>query len=231
MIFSANRPEYFPGFYFWAKMIRANSMLIADDLQFTSKSGLNRCAIKTGAGEKWLTIPLLSKGKAQQKICEVRINNAQNWRQKHWKSLLVNYKNAAYFEKYDLALERLFTKNWTFLIDFNLEIIQLLQKELAISCVLKLSSELACAEKGAALNRAWAKELGAGVYLAEEKMRMYLEKNSGKLQGVDLQFLKLQQKIYYQQFQGFIPSLSVIDLLFNEGDNARTIIEKMIIIA
>ena len=229
MIFAADRPVYFPGCEFWAKMFAAEKFVLADDLQFTRKSGLNRCAIKTVAGAKWLTVPLHIKRATTRKIREVRLNNAQNWGQKHWKSLLVNYKNAAYFEKYDLQLQALFSKKRDFLFDLNLDIILFLKKELGIKTEIFLSSELDVAATGAELNRAWAEKLGASVYLADAGMRPYLERNRAALTELEVKFFKMQELPYYQQFRGFINALSVIDLLFNEGDNAATIIKKMIV--
>ncbi|KAA3619713.1 MAG: hypothetical protein DWQ05_03020 [Calditrichaeota bacterium] len=227
MIFAANRPDFFPGLMFWAKMINSDALLLADDLQFISKSTINRCLIKTVAGAQWLTVPILAKGFGEQKIKDVRINNDTKWRQKHWKTLLVNYKNAAYFEKYDLYLKSVYAKKWTFLIDFNFELIQFVKQELGIESKLKWTSAIDAHEKGAALIAAWAKKLEAETYVVEGTFQKYLTENAALIQDLKVQYINLQIQSYFQQFENFTPGLSVIDLLFNEGDEAQSILREM----
>ncbi|MFQ5865210.1 MAG: WbqC family protein, partial [bacterium] len=128
MILAANQPTYLPLLDFFTKMHFADVFVLADDIQYTKHSFINRTKIKTALGVQWLTVPVSTKGRMGQLINQVQIDTVQNWRQKQWKTLLVNYKYAAYFEKYADFFEDLFKKPWTRLLELNLEIIEFIKK-------------------------------------------------------------------------------------------------------
>ncbi|MCA9733927.1 MAG: WbqC family protein [Deferribacteres bacterium] len=227
MTFAAHKPEFIPDAIFWAKAIHASTLLLADDVQFVTKSKINRCLIKTVHGAQWLTIPVLTRGRGQQRIQDIHINNANSWRQKQWKSLIVNYKNAAYFEKYDLAIHKIYQKKYDFLIDFNMSWIEFLQKELSIDCKFLRTSELGAHSDGAAIISEWGEKIGCSEYLVEVQLRDYLEQKRSEVQPINIHYMKMQPIPHYQQFEEFIPGLSIIDMLLNEGDATKNVLSEM----
>ncbi|KAA3661694.1 MAG: hypothetical protein DWQ10_04010 [Calditrichaeota bacterium] len=228
MMFAAHKAEFLPDALFWAKAMHASTLLLADDVQFVTKSRINRCRIKTVSGAQWLTIPVLTRSRGIQSIKDIRINNTISWRQKHWKSLVVNYKNAAYFEKYDLAIHKIYERSYNFLLDLNLAWIDFLQKELSVTCEFVKTSELDTSSDGAAWISEWGKQINCDTYLVEVQLRNYLEKNKLDLQHLNLKYMQLHSIPYFQQFDEFIPELSIIDMLLNEGDDTKAIIAKMV---
>ena len=75
-----------------------DEFVLLDEVQFTRRDWRNRNKIKTPQGLTWLTIPVVSKGKYEQKISETRISDP-GWCEKHWRTLQQNYRKAAGYEE------------------------------------------------------------------------------------------------------------------------------------
>ena len=86
-----------------------DEFILFDDMQYTKRDWRNRNIIKTAAGLKWLTIPVDSKGKYTQRICDTKTSDP-SWTEKHWNTLVHNYSKAAYFENYETQLKELYTR-------------------------------------------------------------------------------------------------------------------------
>lgn len=224
MILAAHQPNFIPWIGYFHKMAQADKFVLADDVQYTTHGFINRNYIKTRQGKQWLTVPIITKGKGIQKINEVRIDKDQNWRQKHWSTLELNYKYAPYFEYYADYFEKLYKKEWEFLVDLNLELIELVRKQLNISCPVQLSSELNLISGATERIVNMAQQTGCTKYLSGASGKNYLDESQFGGAGVELIYSEFQHPVYRQQFEGFVPNLSVIDLLFNEGLNAQRFI-------
>jgi hypothetical protein len=224
MILAAHQPSYLPLPTLFLKMHLADVFVLADDIQYSKHNFINRTKIKTAQGVQWLTVPVRTKGRAGQLINEVEIDTFQDWNQKHWKTLLVNYKYAAYFERYADFFESCYKKPWTRLLELNLEIIEFIVRCLNISTRIHLSSELNARGKGTQRLISILDRLGCESYLSDKNGEKYLDKQAFKESGLKLTFLPSKYPIYHQQFGGFEPALSIVDLLFNEGDNSRKIL-------
>lgn len=232
MILAAHQPNFIPWIGYFHKMAITDKFVLADDVQYTTHGFINRNYIKTRNGKQWLTVPVVTRGRGLQKINEVRIDKDQNWRQKHWNSLQLNYKYAPYFDFYADFFERLYQKNWTFLVDLNIALIEFVRKSLNISCPISFSSELdltyGLVERTDATERIvdMVKKTGCTKYLSGESGKNYLKENLFGEAGIQLIYSGFQHPIYHQQFRDFVSHLSVIDLLFNEGVGAEDYFNK-----
>ncbi len=222
--FAADLPGYIPGLSFFYKMSRVDSFAIADDLRFYGKGTLNRARIKTADGVQWLTVPLLRKGKGPQLIKDLRIDNTREWRQKHWKALRVNYSYSPYFEYYIDYFEKIYQKEWTFLLDLNMVIIELVRKALGIECPLSFTSAEELREGATEKIVDLALKTGAGCYLADPAHRQFLNEKMFAENNIELLLSDFHARTYRQQFGFFEADLSIVDLLFNEGPEARWIL-------
>ena len=224
MRLAAHPPCFMPSILFFYKMCRADLFVLMDDLQFTTHNFINRTKIKIAAGVDWLTIPVRTKGKGKQLINQVLIENTQNWRKKHLKTLLVNYRYAAYFEQYFEYFEQIYVKEWTNLIDLNLGMIEFLKKTLNITTKCVLSSDLNL--KGQADIRLidMMLKLDCSNFYVEETYRKILNEDAFYELNLTLEYLSFEDSVYHQLFGCFVSGLSTIDLLFNEGDESRKII-------
>ncbi len=221
MILATHQPCYLPLLNFFSKMLIADIFVLADDVQYTKHNFINRTRIKTSQGVQWLTIPVRTKGRMGQLINQVQIDIHQNWRQKHWKTLLLNYKYAAYFEKYADFFESLYLRPWTKLLELNFEIIEFIKNCLNITTKVYLSSELNVAGKGSQRLIGILDKLGCDTYLSDKESKTYLDQKVLKEHGLRLSYLQSKHPIYHQQFGDFETGLCIADLLFNEGENSR----------
>jgi hypothetical protein len=213
MIVAAHQPNYMPWTGYFYKMMLCDRFIFADDLQYTTQSYINRVRIKTAHGEKWLTVPVLSRGKGRLKIKEIRIAQSENWQHKHWRTLYLNYKHAPFFDRYAGYFEKLYQRKWTYLVDLNMEILSFIMKTLDITCSVARSSEYSVP----------ASQINGGTeYISGESGRIYLDETDFKKKGISLNYTHFKTTRYRQQFDGFLPNLSIIDLLLNEGPASKS---------
>lgn len=222
--FAAQPPQYLPGPAYFYLMHNADFFVVADDLQFTTHGLINRTRIKTVQGAQWLTVPVRTHGLGRQQIKDVQIHNAGNWRRRHWKTIVVNYRGAAYFEKYSDAFQAIYEREWTYLADLNSSCIDLIHRELQLPAKLVRGSELGVDATATARIIALAEALGCDTYLCERRFARVIDRTALQNAGIRLVLVDPPEIVFHQLFGAFLPGLSIIDLLFNEGDEAKTLL-------
>ena len=83
------QPTYLPWCGYFALMQAVDTFILLDSVQFAKRSWQQRNQIKTANGAKWLTVPVISKGKRQQLICEAELDDSRNFASTHRKVLKV----------------------------------------------------------------------------------------------------------------------------------------------
>ncbi len=202
-------------------------LVIVDNVQFVKRGKfgwMNRNKIRTHSGWTWLTVPVLTKGKYHQKILETRINKDVDWRDKHWKSILINYGKSPYFGMYADFFEGIYKKEWEFLADLSETIIRYVLKELLINVKIIKSSQLEAEGKGTDLIIDICKKLNADAYVHGKHGQDYISEERFKENGIRCIFQDFSQTPYKQVYEPFIPDMSVTDLLFNCGPNSRQVL-------
>ena len=217
MIIAGHQSHYLPGMRFFAKIMSCDKFILVDHVQFVKKEWQNRNKIKTKDGSMWLTVPVLVKGKHDQNINEVGIDNKPNWQRTHWRSIEINYSKTPYFDSYRNFFESIYKRKWNKLVDLNWGIISFLLNELKISKEIVLSSSLNLASKSTDLLLELCKKLNADTYLSGEQAKTYVDLSKFKSNNLKHIFMKFNYPTYPQQFGDFIPNLSIIDALFNCG--------------
>lgn len=218
MILAAHPINYLPDISFFQKMACADIFVLADDIQYSKHREINRTRIKTADGARWLTVPVCSKGRMGQLINQVEIDDHQNWARKHCKSILVNYKYTPYFEMYSDVLFALYQKDWRLLADLNLELIKFLREALCLSCRIHTGSETGVSGQGRMRVLNLLQYFDCRTYVCGMESKAYLDAEPFERHGFELKMVEWKTRSYHQQFGQFIPNLSVVDLLFNEGD-------------
>ena len=228
MIVTIHQPEYLPWLGFFKKMMNVELFVFLDDVQFRKKGWQNRNRIRINDGTALLSIPVHTH--SYPKINEVTIDNEKNWSIRHKKSILYNYARAPYFDEIKDFIESIFEKKFQYLLDLNTEIIKFIMNELEIKSKIVFSSELEISKKGSDRVLDICKAVGAdhyitGTFWAESNLRVEEFKKS----NIDVEFQKFQHPIYKQIHGEFIPEMSIIDLLFNEGrKEAKKILQNSI---
>jgi len=220
------QPSYLPWLGFFEQMHRSDQFVLYDDVQFTRRDWRNRNRIRVQEGSVWLTVPVIQKNKYEQSLLETKIDNSTSWKRKHLESIRCHYSKTPFFDLYFPWCEKTFNREWDFLLDLSLETIQYLKGELKINTPLLRSSELG--ESGNKSERliSICKQLGATQYLSGESAQNYISEKDFSDQGIGLEYQNYQHPEYPQRYEGFVPFLSTIDLLFNCGDKSMEFLKQ-----
>jgi hypothetical protein len=170
-------------------------ILIEREEHFPKQTYRNRANIYSPEGALTLTVPVVKGAKTHTKIKDVKISYDFEWQRLHWLSLSACYRGSAYFEYYEDEFVAFYNKQKqpAYLFDYNEELLHLLLKFLKIKSGLKHTDEY-FADYGV------VPDFRASIHPKKET--------------------ELQQKPYFQVFeerQGFLQNLSIVDLLFNQG--------------
>ena len=222
------QPAYLPALVMFDQMLHADTYVIYDDVQYERRHYGNRNRLRTHQGAIWITVPVLQKGKRDQLYNQTKIDNSQNWREAHWKSIYLNYCKSPYFNKYSDYFEELYSKSWETLLDLNMEIIVYLKGVLDINTELILSSQIKVnpyKDKSSRLANI-VNALNGDIYLTSKNASGYLDEKVFNKLGIDVSWYGFTHPKYNQIHGEFIPYMSTIDLLFNYGDKSKDIIRS-----
>lgn len=218
MIVSIHQPNYLPWLGYFYKIANSDIFVIQDNLLYIKKSFINRNTIKTPRGAQWLTLNVLSKGRSGQLINEVEIDNSIQWGRIHLKTLEANYGKAPYFQEYRDQFESIYQEKWESLADLNETLVRQICEMLSIKNVkIVRTSELGVCGKSTSLLINICKAVGADTYLSGFGGKKYMDEGLFENEGIKLKYSEFQHPVYNQLFGDFVPNLSVIDFIFNEG--------------
>jgi hypothetical protein len=224
MRLSILQPSYLPWLGFFDQMHRADSFVFLDDVQFTRRDWRNRNKIRTPNGWAWLTVPVLQKSRFKQLLKETRIDNSIPWARKHCETIRCHYAQAPFFDLYFPALESVYNKRWDYLLDLCYETLHILQEALGIQVSILKASEIGLESAKKEKILALCQTLGASHYLTGDAAQDYLCPEDFDQLGIVLEMQNYQHPSYHQRYPGFVPYLSVIDLLFNEGERSLAVL-------
>lgn len=223
-VISIHQPGYLPWLGFFKKIKTSDIFVLLDDVQYEKKQWHNRNKIRTSNGTSWISVPV--KAKFSNNINEIKIDNSLNWSQLHKKSISVNYSNAEYFKNYWNEFQLIYDNNYEYLIDLNVKFIKYFMKEFKIKSKTIFSSELNITQKGSDRILEICKTLNANEYISGVFGTDYLKLEDFSKNKIKVVFQNFIYPIYKQRFKPFIPNLSSLDLLLNEGENAAAIIKN-----
>ncbi len=215
-----HQPQYLPWLPYFLKIKESDVFIVLDTVDFQKNGLQNRNQIKTSQGAFWLTVPV--KQQRGQKIIDVRIDNGTDWRRKHWKTILQSYRKASWFEQYEKELEALYAHEWSSLNELNVKLITLMMRWMNMQTPLVRSSEMKASGAASELVLNLCLEAGATRYLSGTGGRNYLEPDAFERAGVEIVYQPAVLPGAYPQLfpkEGFINSLSALDILLNCGDS------------
>jgi len=222
------QPTYLPWLGYFELMENCDIFVYLDDVQYVKKTFHSRNKIKTKVGELLLTVPVLSKGNFFQLLSHTRINNTVNWRKKHFNSIKINYCKAPYYNKYIDGLRRVYAKEYSYLVELNVNLIEWMMKKIGIKTETMRSSQLEI--DGAKDNRIVniCKILKANILYDTFGAKKVLDESYFNENNIELIFQNFNHPKYGQQWGQFISYLSALDLLMNDGPNSLEIIRSSV---
>ncbi|NQT90517.1 MAG: WbqC family protein [Candidatus Omnitrophica bacterium] len=216
-----HQPDFLPWLGFFDRWKNSDLYIILDDVQFLRRGWHHRDKIKTKDGARWLTVPVTKKGRYEQLIRDVEIDNSTDWRTKHIKTIEVNYKKAPNFNGCFGKIEAIYGKNHSLLIDLNMDLLRFIAEELKITTPVKFSSdcgiETASTQKLIDLVRAE----GAAEYLTGIGSGDYLDESLFEKAGISVVWQEFSHPVYKQLHGEFLPMLSSLDYLMMRDRDAQ----------
>ncbi len=227
MVVTIHQPEHLPWLGFFDKIRQADVFVMLDHVQYRKNYFQNRNRIRASEGAVWVTVPVLTKGHADQAINEVQINNqgSPRWKEKCWASIAQHYRKAQYWSLHEGFVDRLYKTNWTRLVEINEAIIRHLLNAFSIDVKIVKSSELNVKGNRGDLLLDICRKVGASVYLSGVSGRDYLDEKAFTDAGILVRFQEFHHPIYKQLYEPFLPAMSAIDLLSNYGPASLDVIK------
>ena len=213
--------NYIPWKGYFDMINMADIFVIYDEVQYTKNDWRNRNKVKSPIGSIWLTIPVKQE-KLSQKINET-IVFGNEWRKKHWNSIKINYSKSLFFNDYKNIFEEFYlTTNETNISRINLQLIQIINKILEIDTNIVLSTEFDLVEGKTEKLVDICKKLNCTEYISGPAAKDYLKEDLFKEQNIKLKWMDYTNyKQYSQLYPPFEQAVSILDLIFNEGQNAK----------
>lgn len=212
-------PEYFPGLDFCALLLAVDRFVIADTFPFSRQSLQNRARVRSADGGHWISVPLVGGGRGRL-LVEAAIDGKRPWWPAHRRALGFDYRSAPYFEYYEERVLSLLRGCWPSLGALTVATVQLVHGLLGAECELVIASET-LPPPSENLASVVASVL-AGDVLATTAGSLDHDRSLVDRTAV----VRLHVEPYRQVFPGFVPGLSVLDLLFNLGPDARAWIRE-----
>jgi WbqC-like protein family len=223
------QPTYLPWLGYFDLIDQVDKFVLLDTVQFEKQSWQQRNRIKTPTGLMWLSVPVIFRGRLGQRIVDVEIREPEFWRD-HARAIELNYRRAPNFDKYFPALHELLraASSGLRLADFIISLFRWLRETLGIATPIVRSSELAVNGKRTQLLAEVCGLLEATTYISPLGSADYLLSELPILtdRGIDVVFQHYTHPQYRQMFPPFEALASVLDLLFNEGENSLSIIRS-----
>jgi hypothetical protein len=215
MTISIHQPDYIPYLGYFYKIYQSEIFVFLDDVQFSNDNMHHWNKIKTPQGENRLKIPVASN--FGDKINQVRTRDELKWKEKHLKTLEMNYSKTQYFKEIFPQYKEIILKNYSNLAEMNIAINEFICLGMGIETKFIRSSEL---------NINSAKEnrvidiclvLGGKTYLSGIGAKAYQVDEHFEDKGLRLKYTDYEPFEYKQVWGQFIPNLSVLDYIFNCG--------------
>ncbi len=228
-VVAIHQPEVLPWLGFMDKLRQCDVFVLLDHVQFQKHDFQNRNRIRTSTpqGWSWLTIPVRSKGRFGQPICQVDINGTSDWRRKHLAAIELNYHHAQAFTRFWPSLKARYETPWERLVDFSTTMIEWLVEGFGLRRTMIRSSELMGIEGSRSeLLLSICRRMEATEYLSGISGHDYLDTEVFRQAGIAVRFQEFHHPVYRQCYEPFVPALSSLDLLLNYGDEALTVLES-----
>lgn len=200
-----------------------DEFILYDDMQYTRRDWRNRNKIMTPNGPLWLSIPVNSKGKFFQKINETTVSGS-DWVDKHWKSIQMNYARAEYFGQYGPRIHALYEacREKVLLSEINYLFLRELCDILDIHTKITWSSDYHLKDGKTERLVGLVQEAGGGYYLSGPAAKDYIVPELFQQAGIQLDWMEYSGYPEYRQLgPRFEHGVSILDLIFNEGNAAR----------
>lgn len=213
--------NYIPWKGYFDLIAAVDEFIVFDDVQYTRRDWRNRNKIKTPAGTRWLSVPVKVRGRYHQTIRETEIDG-DAWAKKHWRSLAQNYRRARHYEQIAAHLEDIYRScGFAFLSELNCALIETVCSLLGIDTHIAHSRDYELRDGRSERLAHLCEQAGADCYVSGPTAKSYLDESVFHDRGIAVHWFEYHGYEPYPQLWGaFVHEVTVLDLLFNCGDDA-----------
>jgi len=201
---------YLPPIQYFAKVYAASCIYLETYDHYVKQTYRNRCVIAGANGMQSLTIPIEHDHHLRAASRDIRLSDHGNWRHLHRNALQSAYEGSPFFEYYADDLLPIYDRGHQYLVDFNEDFLYTICELLQLTPNFQHTTCYADAEA-----------LGAEDFRETIRPKMS--------HSIDKTFQSVE---YYQVFRrkiGFMGNLSIADLLFNMGPEARLVLRDSVV--
>lgn len=225
MRLTIHQPEHLPWLGLFHKISQADTFVVLDDVQYRRRYFQNRNKIRTKDGWQWLIVPLEKEDRDELLIKDARVFREDlRWRKDNLEAVRLNYSKAGHFREYWEEFQNIYARDFEFLIDLNMALINFFLQKLNLTAKVVFSSQISATGFKSDLILDICLRSGAKTYISGISGKDYLSLDTFMENGIEVIFQEFHHPIYKQLHEPFIPCMSAVDLLFNHGNKSLDII-------
>ena len=217
MVVSIHQPDFIPWLGLYYKIAHSDVFVYLDDAQYSNEADHNVNKIKTPQGELRLKVPV--EQHLGDLIKDVRTKDELNWKEKHLKTIRMNYSKASFFESFFPKFEAIIMDHHGSISNLNISINKYICEGFGIKTRIVKSSGMNISTVREERVIDICLKVGADEYLSGNGARVYQNEEHFTNKGLRLTYLDYRPIEYKQLWPkvGFLPCMSAIDFIFNCG--------------
>lgn len=220
-----HQPDYIPWLGLFYKMYLSDVFIHLDDAQYSNEAAHNFNTIKTSNGPLRLKFPV--EQHLGDLIKDVRPKYELKWREKHLRTIEMNYTKAKYFKEFFPELRDVFMVDYPNVAALNIAINEFIAGKFGIAPKFVLASDFNLSTKREEKVIDLCIAVGGTRYISGNGARVYQDASHFTARGVELTYLDYQPISYPQLWKDFEPCMSAIDFIFNCGYDFDLVIQEV----
>lgn len=214
-IVSIHQPCYIPYLGIFYKIWQSDLFVFLDDAQYSNGYVFDWNRIKTPQGECRLKVPTARI--FGQKLTEVTPKDFLGWKDKHLKTIRMNYRKAPHFSEVFSDFSDCILSEHGSLAELNMATMKLFIDKFGWNIPVFRSSDMDLGSKSEARVIEIVQRVGGDIYLSGSGGRNYQSEEHFANAGIKLVYSDFRPLKYRQQWGDFLPNMSVLDFCMNEG--------------
>jgi hypothetical protein len=224
MLLSGHQPVYLPGIILFNKIAISDAFLFVGHNENSQYSWHARSKIRVQDQPFTISVPVIRKNRPGQSINETEFAN-RHWQRKHLRTMEQSYSKRPYFDKYFPKITELLMTDWRTLGEMDMAIVKTIMEWLEIDTSVYDSRDYSIEGAKTDMAISMCKVLDADSFLFNEGSRVYLEEEKMASNGIQTYWQEFEHPVY-DQGRVFIENLSIVDLLFNVGEESCDIVRS-----